>query len=219
MSGMNRQVSPSPARRILSALQIAALYVLPMALFAFSAVPTRYRYWIFGIGMALPMLEMIVMRWSLRGIGFRADTLLPYALPYVVFTSISAAGLVLLASLLRKGLTPHSLGWWDPSTAAVIILLSFSQELCFRGYLTSKLKVVFERDRTRIVANAALFAWMHVIFPDPLFSMAMTFVAGVGFAALYNRYPNMWLIGASHALLNWVATSYCFLDLTGPCAG
>ena len=100
-----------------------------------------------------------------------------------------------------------------------ITLLSFLQELCFRGYLVKKLELVFDSVGLRILVNALLFAWMHVIYPDPLFSMAITFLAGLGFAAMYVAYPNMWLVAASHAVLNCVGTLYCFLNLAASCAG
>jgi len=204
---------------VLTALQVVALYVLPMLLIVTDAVPAAYRYWLFGIGMAIPLLEMIVGRWLPRRIGLRVDTLMPYFLPYLAFTTVLTVGLLLLAQLLGKVPAGHSLDWWNPSLILTITVLSFLQEVCFRGYLLEKLAIVFDQVSLRVLVNALLFAWMHVIYPDPLFSMAITFVAGLGFAAMYVAYPNMWLVAGSHAVLNCVGTLYCFLNLAASCAG
>jgi hypothetical protein len=89
-----------------------AIYVLPVALFSLSVVPTTDRFWIFGLGLTLPLIEMLVMRWSARDIGFRVDTLLPYLLPYVIFTTIMTVGLILLAILMQKAFIYHTYKWW-----------------------------------------------------------------------------------------------------------
>ncbi len=83
--------------KVFTALQVVALYVLPLLLIVTDAVPAAYRYWLFGIGMTIPLLEMIFGRWSPRRIRLRTDTLAPYLLPYIVFTTVLTTGLLLLA--------------------------------------------------------------------------------------------------------------------------
>jgi membrane protease YdiL (CAAX protease family) len=58
-----------------------------------------------------------------------------------------------------------------------------------------------------------LFAWMHATYPDPLLSVSVTFPAGLGLAAMSVRYPDMWLVRASHAVLNRGGTAYRFVSL------
>jgi membrane protease YdiL (CAAX protease family) len=207
----------SPATRALVALQIVALYVLPVLAIVSGAVPAAYRYWLFGAGMMVPLAEMLAARWSPRRLGFRLDTLGPYCPPYAAFTAATVAGSLLLARLLGRSPSGHPLDLWDPWLVAAIVALSLLQEVCFRGYLLTKLGIVFDRTAPKVLANAALFAWMHAIYPDPLLSVAVTFVAGLGFAAMFVRYPNMWLVAASHAVLNCVGTAYCFVSLGGAC--
>ena len=55
-----------------------------------------------------------------------------------------------------------------------------------------------------ILANAALFSLLHVIYGEPLLVLPVTFVGGLGFALLYREYPNLWLATASHAVLNFI---------------
>lgn len=219
MTAADAREGAAPGRRALIAAQVAALYVLPNLLLATGAVPAAYRFWVFGVGMAIPLLEMLLGRWSPRRLGFRADTLVPYLLPYVLFTTILTVGLLVLARLLGKIPAGHPLDWWSPSLTATIVALSFFQEICFRGYLWQKLNVVLDGAMSKIIVNALLFSWLHVFYPDPLFSMAITFVAGLGFAAMFNSFPNMWLVSASHAVLNRVSTLYCFLSIGGACVG
>ena len=219
MTAAGARGGPASGRRALVASQVAALYVLPNLLLATGAVPAAYRFWVFGVGMTIPLLEMLLGCWSPRQLGFRADTLSPYLLPYVLFTTSLTVGLLVLARLLGKVPAGHPIDWWSPSLTATIVALSFLQELCFRGYLWQKLNVVFDRMSIKILVNALLFSWLHVFYPDPLFSMAITFIAGIGFATMFNYFPNMWLVSASHAVLNCVSTLYCFLNIGGACAG
>lgn len=208
-----------PACRIAMAVQVIVLYVLPMLLFVTDVVPVVWRYGLFGVGMTIPLFEMLLRRWSPRRIGFRVDNLASGLLPYAAFTATLTVGLLLLARLLGKVPTGHPLARWDLSLILSTILLSFLQEVCFRGYLRIKLDAVFASTGLQVLANALLFAWLHVIYPDPFFSMAITFIAGLGFATMFHFYPNLWLIAGSHAVLNCVSTLYCFLSLTGACTG
>jgi membrane protease YdiL (CAAX protease family) len=204
--------------RALVALQIVALYVLPVLLIVAGLVPAAHRYWVFGLGMTVPLAEMVAARWSPRRLGLRLDTLAAYAPAYAAFTAILVAGTLLLAWLLGRTPAGHPLGRWDATLVAGVVALSFLQELCFRGYLMAKLGAVLDGTAPKVVANAALFAWMHAIYPDPLLSVAATFPVGLGFAAMFARYPNLWLAGASHAVLNCVGTAYCFVNLGEACA-
>ena len=167
MSAIRARQAQIGTVKVLTALQVVALYVLPMLLIVTDAVPAAYRYWLFGIGMAIPLLEMIVGRWLPRRIGLRVDTLMPYFLPYLAFTTVLTVGLLLLAQLLGKVPAGHPLDWWNPSLILTITVLSFLQEVCFRGYLLEKLAIVFDQVSLRVLVNALLFAWMHVIYPDP----------------------------------------------------
>jgi hypothetical protein len=66
--------------------------------------------------------------------------------------------------------------------------------------------------RAAIVAAAALFALVHA--PN-LFLMLMTLIGGLGWCAIYSRYPNFLPLGVSHALAT-IALLYAFDDdITG----
>jgi membrane protease YdiL (CAAX protease family) len=78
--------------------------------------------------------------------------------------------------------------------------------------------LIFERSSPQIVVNALLFASFHGIYPNPMFSMSLAFIAGLGFSTMYDRYPNLWLIAASHMALNYVGTLYCFLSFESSCS-
>jgi membrane protease YdiL (CAAX protease family) len=210
--------APPSAARALVALQIVALYVLPVLTIALGLVPAAYRYWMFGAGMAVLVIEMAAARWPPRRIGLRLDNLVPCLPPYAAFTAVAVSGLGLLTWLLGRSPAGHALDRWDPALTTAIVALSLLQEVSFRGYLLAKLDAVFDGTAPKVVANAALFAWLHAIFPDPLLSVSITFLAGLGFAAMFVRYPNLWLAGASHAVLNCVATAYCLVNLGEACA-
>ena len=61
-----------------------------------------------------------------------------------------------------------------------------------------------------ICINAAVFAFMHVIYLNSIFVLPMTFIAGIGFAWMYYRYKNLILISVSHTVLNFIAVAMGF---------
>ena len=68
-----------------------------------------------------------------------------------------------------------------------------------------------------IVWNALLFAGLHIIYPDLAISLPLIFAGGLGFASLYYVYPNLFLVSASHVVLNFFALLYCFFSFTSLC--
>lgn len=190
--------------------QIIALFVVPVVLLATGVVPLQYRFWILGLLTAFVIGEMVIKRWPFKTIGLRTDNLKQGIIPYIAFTLAGTIAIVLMAKLLGKQPVTewwgysHFLFWFAP--------ISFVQELAFRSYLMPKLEHVVEKTWVVIGINGLLFALMHVIYPDPLLLFPLGLAAGVGFAAMYRAYPNLWLISLSHMVLNFVTTLHCFFS-------
>lgn len=66
-----------------------------------------------------------------------------------------------------------------------------------------------------ILTNAVLFTFLHAVFPNYLINLPLAFVGGIAFASMYYKYPNLWLIMISHAVLNFVAVWYGFFTVAG----
>ncbi len=71
------------------------------------------------------------------------------------------------------------------------VLGSIAQELFFRGWLMQFLKKRMQNPIKIILINSALFALMHVVIPLQYIFIPVSFVMGIGFAAVYYYFPNI----------------------------
>jgi len=160
------------------------------------------------LSIALLMLGIIHhARWTHADVGITKD-FMKDILPYTLFTAAGVAFVLWLAQIV-----PHTplIEWWeDVKFLLLFIPISVLQEVIFRGVLMNLLKRAFTSPIFIIVLNACVFALMHVIYLNSSFVLPFTFIAGVGFAWMYYKYPNLILISISHTILNFVAMIFGF---------
>jgi len=192
------------------------LFLGPVALLYYEIIPLRLRFWMGGAGCLLALAIVTYDRWPLRKLGVRLDNLRTALVPYALFTAAGVLGVVLLAHL--TGRTPRSHWWQDPFVRYHLVPICILQELVFRGFLMPTLQDRCRSATAVIIWNALLFTGLHLIYPDFGISLPLIFAGGLGFAALYHAYPNLILVSASHAVLNFVALLYCFFSFASACA-
>lgn len=197
-------------------LQITALFALPVFFLLAGMIPLQARFLVLA-GVAATAIAVIVKeRWTFHQLGLRLDNLRSGLVPYLVFTLIGTGIIILVARLLRL---PQIPAWWTlPHFQFWFLPISILQEFLFRGFLIPKLRIVFRSPTAVVLVNAALFAFMHSIFPQPLLLLPFAFITGIAFAWMYLRFPNLILISIVHAILNVVGVSRCFFSFTPPCA-
>jgi membrane protease YdiL (CAAX protease family) len=141
-------------------------------------------------------------KWIYEDIGI-SKLWLKDAVPYILFTIAGVAFLVWLSFV-----APHApfLDWWSNKQFLLLFIpISVLQEIIFRGFLMRLLRRAFSSPIFVIAVNAAVFALMHVIYVNSIFVLPLALIAGVGFAWMYYRYPNLILISISHTILNFTA--------------
>ncbi len=182
--------------------QILYLYVIPTLLLYFGVIPGNLRF-VMLFGIALLMYGIIEYeKWTYFDLGIFKNFMRDIS-PYTLFT---IAGVGFLFWLSR--VVPHSplLEWWENTKFLLLFIpISVLQELIFRGILMKLLRNVFSNPIFIIGLNAAVFALIHIIYLNATFVLPLTFIAGIGFAWIYYKYPNLILISASHTILNFVA--------------
>jgi len=183
-------------------IQIFYLFITPVLLLYYKVIPGNYRF-ILLFAVAL-LLYGIVKRahWTYSDMGIKND-FMKDILPFVLFTLGGVGFLIWLAQVV-----PHSpfLNWWENTKFLLLFIpISILQEVIFRGILMNFLRKVFSNPIFIISLNAAVFAFMHVIYLNSIFVLPMTFIAGLGFAWMYYNYKNLVLISLSHTVLNFVA--------------
>ena len=131
---------------------------------------------------------------GLREIGVRIDNLVPAA------KEAAAVTLPVAAAVLAVG---SAVGTLRPDWRIVAVRLpwliawGFLQQFVLQGFVHRRVREIVQGDRIREIATAAIFASCHV--PNiPL--IAVTFVGGWVWAALFRRCPNLIGLAVSHGI-------------------
>lgn len=191
-------------------LEILFLCVSPIVILYFGAIDIHDRLWILAAYTSFVGLIVLRSHFSMKTLGMRVDNIRKDFLPYLIFTTMGVVGLLAYAHYLEQ----QHIQW--PQTAQLFLLflpVSFAQEFLFRSYLMHRLRQLFKSIATVVLVNAALFTFLHAMYADILINLPLAFVAGVAFALMYYKYPNLWLISLSHGILNFVAVYYNFFAM------
>ena len=203
---------PSHFRSIeVASLEIIFFFVLPVTLLYFHILPINSRMYVLLIFSLLIYGAIRKQQWSDADLGLTTKNLRQSIPVYFIATAIALVCVIVFAHVLNF----HSvLRWWtQPHFLFLFIFVSFFQEFAFRGFLMPLLKKVFPDTFTIITVNALLFAGMHSIYPFPYIGLPFAFVAGLFFAMLYHKYPNLLLVSISHSILNFAVVWFGFFTI------
>ncbi len=181
-------------------VQILYLYLIPIMLLYYKVLPSYSR---------IPLLFVVALfiygiaryeKWNIHDFGIQKNWK-KYFWPYFLFT---IAGFLFLIVVEEIEIAKPMLSWWTNARFLLLFIpLSVLQELIFRGVLMNMLRRVFSSKWFIILLNASVFALMHIIYLHAYFTLPLTFVAGIGFAWIYYKYPNLVLISIAHTVLNF----------------
>lgn len=195
-------------KRELVWIQILYFYIVPILLIYFDLVSEKWRVILLLIVALLLFGTAKRAHWTWKDLGLKRD-FMKDMIPYIFFT---IAGVLFLFWLSK--IAPHEPlfpEWWKNTKFLLLFIpISVLQEIVFRGVLMNFLDKAFKSPVFVIMLNAAIFAFMHVIYLNSIFVLPMTFIAGVGFAWMYYEYKNLVLISVSHTVLNFVAVALGF---------
>jgi len=152
----------------------------------------------------------ILFLMNLRVYGFRTDNLRK-AFPIYLLLLIS----FLPFFLVLRSFSTELVELYHRTYPIVYlsILGSIAQELFFRSWLIHHLKKKIRNPIQIILINSALFAFMHVFIPLQYIFIPVSFIMGIGFAAAYYYYPNIYLVSAVHIIVNLMIPFSCLLGL------
>ena len=140
-----------------------------------------------------------------REIGWRTDNLREAA--RLLLPPMSAVALLLVGFGWYAGTLDFRR--WEGGQSilgvpALSLLWGPLQQYALQGFINRRAQVVFGRGWASVLLTGLLFALFHL--PNPWLTLA-TFAAGVLWAWVYQRAPNLFAVGASHGLLTWVLIS------------
>ncbi|TSC86616.1 MAG: Uncharacterized protein G01um10147_828 [Microgenomates group bacterium Gr01-1014_7] len=185
------------------------LFIAPILLLYFQIIPLQYRFLVLTTIFFVVVFITFIEKWNLKQLGIRVDNLKEAVIPYLALTFVGGVGIIFLAAILGR----HPMdNWWTKAHFQYLFIpISFTQEFVFRGFLIPRLKSVSASIPLVILVNSLLYAFPHIIYPLPALSLAMTFIAGIGWATIYYFYPNLLLVFISHMALNLIAVLFCFV--------
>ena len=143
---------------------------------------------------------------GLRDVGFRFDNFLRamglLALPMV------AAGVLCFIIGWRLGASVNFLRWHSNRLLLLQLVLGFGwglvQQYALQGFINRRATLVVGAGWRSILIVAAIFGCLHL--PNPALTV-ITFVAGIVWAAIYQRAPNLLALAVSHSVMTWVVVS------------
>jgi CAAX protease family protein len=195
-------VAPQASLAKFAALLLAA-FCLPPLLIAFGLIPFDDRF----VVLVAVAAALAVLAWQqgipLRDLGLRTDNLKP---ALVVNASLS---LVLGAALLAAyGLgfmrQPRAVDWWWFAPFYVLVSCP-AQEFACRGFLFAEMsRRGITGSGAQIAISAFTYAFLHIVYKDWAAFLAPLAI-GIAWGAIYRRYPNLWGVLVSHAILGLIS--------------
>lgn len=194
-----------------ASLQVLFFFVLPITLLYFHIIPLGWRVPVLLVFSLLIYGVIKKEGWTNRDMGLTLTNFKEAFPTYLTATAVASIVVIVFAHMLH--MTPVSDWWTKPHFLYLFLVVSFFQEFAFRGFLMPILGRVFPDAFTIVLVNALLFSGMHAIYPIPAVGLPFSFVAGLFFATLYRRYPNLLLVSACHAILNFMVVWYGFFTI------
>lgn len=192
--------------------RIVLVYMLPMLLVVWGVIP-----FVWHIPVMLSMTLFIFYfarqdKLTAKELGIvKPAGLRDYAI-YFVAILVGLAGILYFANAL--GYTPMDNWYKHPTFLYLFIPISVLQEFAYRSVLTKELHYIFDEDIQIILANAGIFAILHIMYPKAFAILPLTFIGGLFLATLWKIKPNFYLIAFTHVVFNFTAVLYGFFEVS-----
>lgn len=186
--------------------EVFLIFVLPVFLIQLKLVPTRLRFLLLVVVLLASLVLSYFEKLSFFQLGIRSDNFNISIIPYTLLTIVGLVFIILVAKWLNF---QPVLNWRkSPHFQYMFIILSVAQEFLYRSFLMIKLEVLINSPFLIIMLNTLLFTYLHVIYPNKITNLAISFTGGLAFATIYYFYPNLILISLSHSVLNFAVVYY-----------
>jgi len=187
-------------------------------LLLFVALPVGYRFSPVRIP-ALPLLWVVAgyawiqllsdphfhraQLWNLAALPARLPAILAI---FVVVALLLWLGVHRLAPGLEWSFVRRAPGFWAVVMLAYPVLSVYPQGLLYRSFFFERYTALFPGKWAMIVASAAAFAFLHIVFRNAL-AVGLTFAGGLLFAAHYAETGSLATSSFEHALYGcWLFT-------------
>jgi len=179
------------------------VFFFPVSLIRLGIIPFADRFRVSAIILTSWLVYTIWRKHGWKDLGFRCDNLKGSLFWNSIFCA--AGGAVMLLSYLA-GYIHISLAAMMPTTYLLyVFFFAPVQELVFRGILFADMKKRNVSDYRWLIAVSTIsFCYLHIIYKHPAI-LGVTLISGLVWSTIYNRYPNIWGVSISHAVLGSLA--------------
>lgn len=197
-----------PSRGRSAAELLAVFFALPIAVALLA--PSWQPLWLLALLAVLAGVELWRHRepgiavWSIgpSGRALLARLLLVWLASAVVL----AAGVQLWRPERLFALPRQQTRAWIELLVLYPFVSVLPQEVLYRAFFFHRYRALLGEGALALIANATLFAWMHLVFHNVV-AVALTFLGGLLFAATYRRSHSLGLVALQHVLYGWTVFS------------
>lgn len=153
------------------------------------------------VALAVMILSHYARGENPRTIGWRLDNFLPAARSLLPFT---------LGGIIFIGITGWVLGgggsskWREWKWVLWLPLWALIQQYALQGFINRRAQIVFGIGYRGVLLVALVFAVLHL--PNT-YLVICTFIGGLVWAKTYQRFPNLFVLSLSHALLSLMSVA------------
>ena len=207
---MSSGEQPDSALRDLALWEIASVVTSCLAAEWVVLALLNDRRWFLAIPTALALGLMLYSHClhgeSFAAIGFRLDNLVP-AIKVLIIPTFIAIVLIAIAGKLTSTGTIAS-----PLRARFLIVPVWGlfQQYALQGFINRRAQMGLGRGWKSVLLTGVLFSVIHL--PNPLLAL-LTLIGGIVWAAVYQKYPNLFALALSHFVTALTVTLFLPLNL------
>jgi membrane protease YdiL (CAAX protease family) len=191
---------PDSTKKILRISEILLIFIILPILYILDVIPGPKSIpllLVFGLCLWLILRDKSFDRKMFRLNGFKAwnKLLIRFLIIAALFTVY-----VLIFEPEKLLILPRSrLLLWVIIMIFYPIWSAYPQELIYRAFYFHRYGFLFKKKKVKILINALLFSFMHIIFNNWI-AIVATFLAGLMFASTYLKSKSLMVVAIEHLL-------------------